>query len=110
MGRGPAAASRTPRIIVPKTLPRMRICAPVHTRPGETPVKRILGIVLTLLCLGVRPADAAAPPAGFELKDGDRVVFVCDALIERDATHGYLETVLTARYPRRNVFFRNLGW
>ena len=33
-----------------------------------------------------------------------------DALIERDASHGYLETVLTARYPERQISFRNLGW
>ena len=60
----------------------------------------------------MRSADAALPrrPAGFELKDGDRVVFVGDALIERDASHGYLETVLTARYPDRQISFRNLGW
>jgi len=61
----------------------------------------------------VRSADAASPPAGpagFELKDGDRVVFVGDALIERDASHGYLETVLTGRYPDRQISFRNLGW
>ena len=49
-------------------------------------------------------------PPGFELKDGDRVIFVGDALIERDASHGYLETVLTARYPERQIYFRNLGW
>ena len=60
----------------------------------------------------MRSADAATPPPdpGFELKDGDRVVFVGDALIERDASHGYLETLLTARYPERQISFRNLGW
>ena len=73
-------------------------------------MKRALGVLLTLLCLGVRSSGAAAPPTGFELKDGDRVVFVGDALIERDASHGYLETVLTSRYPERQVSFRNLGW
>lgn len=76
-------------------------------------MKRTLGVVLTFLCLGVRSADAATPsagPAGFELKDGDRVVFVGDALIERDASHGFLETVLTGRYPDRQISFRNLGW
>jgi len=76
-------------------------------------VKRTLGVVLTLLCLGVRSADATSPPAGpsgFELKDGDRVVFVGDTLIERDATHGYLETILTSRSAERQITFRNLGW
>jgi len=76
-------------------------------------VKRALGVVLVLLGLGVGSADAAAPPAGptgFMLEDGDRVVFVGDALIERDASHGYLETALTARYPERQISFRNLGW
>ncbi len=76
-------------------------------------MKRIVGVVLTLLCLGVPSADAVSPPAGaagFKLKDGDRVVFVGDALIERDASHGYLETVLTGHSPERQISFRNLGW
>lgn len=52
------------------------------------------------------------PGAGksIELRDGDRVVFLGNTLIERAQTYGYLETLLTASGPRRNVTFRNLGW
>ena len=53
-------------------------------------------------------APAAAEP--FELKDGDRVVFVGATLIEREQRYGYWEAALTSRWPDRNVTFRNLGW
>jgi lysophospholipase L1-like esterase len=60
----------------------------------------LLGILL--------PAARAAEP--FELRDGDRVVFVGSTLIERDQSYGYLETLLTILHPDRNIAFRNLGW
>ena len=50
---------------------------------------------------------SAAP---FELKDGDRVVFLGDTLMEREQHHGWIELMLTTRFPDRNVTFRNLGW
>jgi putative heme-binding domain-containing protein len=49
-------------------------------------------------------------PAPFELKDGDRVVFLGDTFIEREQYHGWIELMLTTRFPDRNVTFRNLGW
>ncbi|MFQ5734490.1 MAG: SGNH/GDSL hydrolase family protein, partial [Planctomycetaceae bacterium] len=55
-----------------------------------------------------KPAKAAKPK--FELKDGDRVVFLGNTLIERAQKCGYWETMLTARYPNRKIIFRNLGW
>ncbi|HEX8203336.1 MAG TPA: hypothetical protein VF590_22865, partial [Isosphaeraceae bacterium] len=66
--------------------------------------------LLCLLCClpGLMPAAALA--ATLELKDGDRVVLVGNAVIERDAAHGYLETLLTCRYPDRTITVRNLGW
>jgi hypothetical protein len=42
--------------------------------------------------------------------DGDRVVLVGNTLIEREQRTGYWETLLTIRYPNRNIVFRNLGW
>lgn len=45
-----------------------------------------------------------------ELKDGDRVVLIGSTLIEREQRYGYWETMLTSRYPARNIQFRNLGW
>ena len=49
-------------------------------------------------------------PAPFELKDGDRVVFLGNGFVERDPFHGYFETRLTRRFPVANIVFRNLGW
>ena len=48
------------------------------------------------------------PP--FQLKDGDRVAFLGDTLIERMQEFNHLELRLTTAWPRRNIIFRNLGW
>ncbi len=67
--------------------------------------------VAPLLATPARAADAAQPPAkGFELLDGDRVVFVGGTFFEREAKWGYIETALSSRFPDRNVTFRNLGY
>jgi len=67
-----------------------------------------------LVCVGLGSASAAEPekaePAKFELKDGDRVVFLGNTLIEREQKYGYWELMLTMAWPERNVTFRNLGW
>ena len=54
--------------------------------------------------------DAFAAPAPFDLKSGDRVVFLGDRLIEGEQYHGWIELMLTARFPDRDITFRNLGW
>ena len=65
-------------------------------------------------CDAVHAADDAKKPTAkqpkFELRDGDRVVFLGNTLIERAQKYGYWETMLTARYPNKNITFRNLGW
>ncbi len=53
---------------------------------------------------------AAEAPAPFELKDGDRVIFLGDRLIEGEQYHGWIELMLTTRFAGREVTFRNLGW
>ena len=60
-----------------------------------------------LMSLLVLPQVAAAE---FELKDGDKVVWLGSTLIEREQRYGYWEAALTARWPDRNITFRNLGW
>ncbi len=60
-----------------------------------------------LLLIVVLPLAAQEP---FELREGDRVVFVGNTFFERDVQHGYLETFLTARWTDRNIKFRNVGW
>jgi hypothetical protein len=52
----------------------------------------------------------AADPPPFELRDGDRVVFLGNTLIEREQKYGHWELMLTMAWPERNVTFRNLGW
>ena len=53
---------------------------------------------------------AETPNAPFELKNGERVVFLGNSLFENDFQYGYLELALTTRWPDRDVTFRNLGW
>ena len=49
-------------------------------------------------------------PWELELKDNDRVVLLGNTFVEREVQHGYIELALTARYPEKNITFRNLGW
>src|SRR6476469_2769856 len=65
--------------------------------------------IFLLPTISVKAADAPAQPP-FELKDGDRVVFVGGTFMERESQFGYIETMLTTRFPDRNVTFRNLGY
>jgi lysophospholipase L1-like esterase len=52
----------------------------------------------------------ATDPGTLELKDGDCVVLIGSALIEREQRYGYWEAALTARFPGKAIRFRNLGW
>lgn len=74
----------------------------------------VLLLFITFLCNPARaqnqPASTSASSAGFDLKNGDRVVFLGNSLFENDFQFGYLELALTTRFPDRNVTFRNLGW
>ena len=67
-------------------------------------------IILFLVTLCPLLVFAAAPAKPFELRDGDRVVFLGDTLMEREKDYGYIELMMTLRFPDRNVTFRNLGW
>jgi lysophospholipase L1-like esterase len=72
-------------------------------------------IFLAVLCIG---SFAQSPPTHvsqasvepFTLKDGDRVVFLGNSLVENDLLYGYLELALTTRWPDRAFSFRNIGW
>ncbi len=73
----------------------------------------LVGIAL-VACLPTAAcaADAAKPakPEAFNLNDNDRVVLLGNTLIEREQRYGYWEAALTARFPDKNIQFRNLGW
>ena len=43
-------------------------------------------------------------------RDGDRVVLLGDTFVERLQAHGYLESLMAAAFPQRNIQVRNLGW
>jgi len=64
----------------------------------------------SLLLLLISTVAVAAEPSKFELRDGDRVVFLGNTLIEREQKYGHWEWMLTMAWPDRNVTFRNLGW
>ena len=76
--------------------------------PRPTRVLLALLTLITAHCSLITSSQAA--PAPFELKDGDRVVFLGDTFIEREQYYGWIELMLTTRFPDRNVTFRNLGW
>lgn len=64
----------------------------------------LLSAALALLC-----AQPAAPKP-FEFKDGDRVVWLGNTLVEREQRYGYWETALIAANADKNITVRNLGW
>ena len=67
--------------------------------------------LLLLLTSSLSAAEPRSREKGlFEFRDGDRVVFLGSAFIERLQNTGYLETMLTAAMPTKNITFRNLGW
>lgn len=69
-------------------------------------LKVVVCLILTLLAAAI--SGAAEVP--FTLKDGDRVVFIGDRLIEGEQEAGWIELMLTTQYPDRSITFRNLGW
>ena len=82
----------------------------VHMQGAVYARSRLSALVLMLAaCLVVLPLHAQ-PAEGFELHDGDRVVFVGDGVVEHAQQYGYIEQALTSRWPEGNILFRNVGW
>src|SRR5271155_1080810 len=54
-------------------------------------------------------ANAAGKPA-LELKHGDKIVLIGNALAERMQYFGHWETLLHSRFPQLELVVRNLGW
>ncbi len=68
---------------------------------------------LAAVCLSALLAflpRAAGASARLDLQEGDRVVFLGDTFIEREQHAGWIELMLTSRFPDRTITFRNLGW
>ncbi|MSU58952.1 MAG: sorbosone dehydrogenase [Pedosphaera sp.] len=66
--------------------------------------------LLAATVAGSSPATLFAAEAPFELRGGDRVLFIGDTFFEREVDYGHIETRLTAAFPDRNLTFRNLAW
>ena len=60
-------------------------------------------LVLCQLCL------SAAPPAGFYLHDGDRVVFYGDSITDQRLYTTFIETYVITRFPQLKVSFVHSG-
>ncbi len=56
----------------------------------------------------VAPAQPAAPRV--EVRDGDRIVWLGNTLVEREQRYGYWEAALYATNPGKKFTVRNLGW
>lgn len=77
----------------------------------KTRVTAVFGYILFLFStLPIFSTAQTKPPGNFELKDGDRVVFLGNSIFENDFQYGYLELALTTRFADKGVTFRNLGW
>ncbi len=55
-------------------------------------------------------AAAADAAEKFAFRDGDRVVLLGGAFIERLQVHGYLEAAIAGGLSDKTITFRNLGW
>ncbi|MEO6784677.1 MAG: hypothetical protein ABI318_00985, partial [Chthoniobacteraceae bacterium] len=65
--------------------------------------------LLALACIIATTASPAKGAEPFEIKDGDRVLFLGDTLLEREGTYGYLETRMAEQFPDRKFTVRNLA-
>ncbi len=75
-----------------------------------TPIRRTLVRFPSRIVWVASIASLACAAEPFELRQGDRVVWLGNTLIEREQRDGYWEAALTRRYPGRAITFRNLGW
>src|SRR3954466_12126368 len=56
-------------------------------------------------------AEAIFVSAGdFQIRDGDRVVFLGDSITEQRLYTTYIEAYALTRHPGWKLWFRNVGW
>ncbi|WP_339730774.1 SGNH/GDSL hydrolase family protein [uncultured Gimesia sp.] len=72
-------------------------------------MKKRLTLFLLLFVFVASPSVPAAPPT-FELKSGDRIIFLGNTMIERAQKFGSWESVFLRSFPKAKLSFRNLGW
>ena len=66
--------------------------------------------LLSFLFLLAFSTQVVAEDDAFELRDGDRVIFLGNSFFERAIDYGVIETMWSIRWPDRNISFRNIGW
>jgi putative heme-binding domain-containing protein len=74
---------------------------------------RRAAVLLSLIIVTAAVLNAADPPkpqAAFELKPGDHICIIGNALAEGMQHDGWLETLLHARFPKHHLVIRNLGF
>ncbi|MCW5550980.1 MAG: azurin [Verrucomicrobiae bacterium] len=69
------------------------------------PFRLLFALVLSLVVVKPARVDAAA----LELKPGDHVCLIGNALADRMQHHGWLETLIHAKHPQHELVFRNLA-
>jgi hypothetical protein len=84
----------------------MRIL-PAHRAFPSMSLRYIVPSFLAIACAGV--IHAQQQPAKLELKQGDHVAIVGNALADCIQHSGWLETLIQAKYPQQQLVFRNLG-
>lgn len=63
-----------------------------------------------LMLFGITAISIAGDTPDFELKEGDKVLFLGNGYVENDQRHAYLETRLQRRFPGKALSFRYMGW
>lgn len=71
-------------------------------------------LLATLVVIAVSELPAAAqdqpkPPAGLNLQDGDRFIFIGDSITHQCLYTQYVENFYFTRFPDRRIHFRNAG-
>ncbi len=76
---------------------------------ANTLFKPMCRITIFLFLLLSYSSSLFAQPT-FDPKDGDRVIYLGNALMENEQHYGFLEYLITTNHPEKHLSFRNLGW
>ena len=93
-----------------KQTPIPRSLRKVFPTPGSIYKSVCHTLLLIALLLPFSTLSQTTKNLPFELKNGDRIVLLGNALIENEQTYNYLEFRLTRHWSERSITFRNLGW
>jgi len=70
----------------------------------------VMAALVAPVCLQSQLVAAENQPAGFPIRDGDRIVFMGDSITVGGSYASYIETYLLTRFPDWKLWFRNDGW